>query len=34
MSVLYCKRGIWYAVMNEQKMKFNSKEEAIKWLEK
>lgn len=34
MSVLFCKRGIWYAVMNEVKMKFNSKEEAIKWLEK
>ena len=34
MDVLWIKRGLWYAVNNEQKMKFDSKEEAVKWLEK
>ena len=34
MDVLWMKRGLWYAVKNEQKMKFDSKEEAVKWLEK
>ena len=34
MDVLYIKRGIWYAVKDEVKQKFDSKDEAIKWLEK
>ena len=34
MDVLWIKRGLWYALKNEQKMKFDSKEEAVKWLEK
>ena len=34
MDELFIKRGVWYAVKNEEKLKFNSKEEAVAWLEK
>ena len=34
MDELFIKRGVWYAVKNEEKLKFDSKEEAIAWLEK
>ena len=34
MDELFIKRGVWYAVKNEEKLKFDSKEEAVAWLEK
>ena len=34
MEELFIKRGVWYAVKNEEKLKFDSKEEAVAWLEK
>ena len=34
MDELFIKRGVWYAVKNEEKLKFDSKEEAVAWLER